>query len=177
MGDVIYLRNNRVDLSSDAGSAFVSECARYCEGLLGESTIKARYHFDDAGWEALADNSALRQAVEDERNRRVQTGLAAKERAAQLFAEVPDVLGTILHSDESPRHRIDSAKELRAIASSGSEAALGAENKFSIVINLGETVERYGPFEIKANNSDPDDTGRTPITIETKPNGGEHESF
>jgi hypothetical protein len=118
---------------------FITDCARYAEGLLSEQAVKKKHHFDDATWGRLGDDEALIEAIEAEKVRRTRNGDSARERAQQLFATAPNVLGDILHDDgASPRHRIESARELRQIAANGPEAALAAAaDKFLIQINLG----------------------------------------
>ena len=123
---------------------FVVDLARYAEGSLSEQQVKKKYHFDDATWALLGENDALVERIEAEKIRRVRDGSTARECAQQIFATAPGVLGGILHNDgASPRHRIESAKELRAIASVGPESAPAAD-RFQIVINLGgDVIERY----------------------------------
>src|SRR5262245_36110766 len=94
--------------------------------------------FDDATWAHLGEDDKLVEAIEAEKIRRIRNGSTARERAQQHFATAPDVLGGILHGDAvSPRHKIESARELRAIAATGPEAAQAAD-RFVIHIDLGE---------------------------------------
>src|SRR6478672_9982138 len=75
----------------------------------------------------------------------------------------PSVLGDILHDDSaSPRHRIESARELRQIAANGPEAAPAAD-RFVITINLGAEVLHFDKsIAIDANDVDPNDTHTAP---------------
>src|SRR5262245_63580335 len=99
---------------------FITDCARYAEGLLSEKEVKKKYRFDDQTWERLGEDEALIEAIEAEKTRRIRNGSTARERAQQLFATAPNVLGDILHDDgTSARSRIESARELRQIADSG----------------------------------------------------------
>jgi hypothetical protein len=69
-----------------------------------------------------------------------------------------------LHDDgASPRHRIESARELRAISAVGPEAT-PATDRFEITINLGaDVVERYSKsIAIDPNDVDPNDIETTP---------------
>src|SRR5215510_5087105 len=142
---------------------FIIDCARYAEGLLSEQDVKKKHHFDDATWGRLGDDEALIQAIEAEEVRRIHNGSSARERAQQLFATAPNVLGDILHDDgASPRHRIESARELRQIAANGPETA-PASDRFQITINLGADVLKFDKsIAIDANDVDPNDTDTTP---------------
>ena len=80
-----------------------------------------------------------------------------------MFVGAPAVLGTILHGgdDVSPRHKIESARELRAIAANGPEAPAGT--RFVIQINLGSDVLTFDksirplePGEVDPFDSSPD---------------------
>jgi hypothetical protein len=139
---------------------FVVDLARYAEGSLSEQQVKKKYRFDDETWVRLGEDDSLVERIEAEKIRRVRDGSAARERAQQIFATAPGVLGDILHDDgASPRHRIESARELRQIAANGPEAGTPAD-RFVITINLGGgVVERYD----KAITVHPhDDSGNTP---------------
>jgi hypothetical protein len=142
---------------------FVVDLARYAEGSLSEQQVKKKYHFDDATWALLGENDALVERIEAEKVRRVRNGNAARERAQQIFAKAPSVLGDILHDDgASPRHRIESARELRQIAASGPETA-AASDRFQITINLGADVLHFDKsIAIDANDVDPNDIDTAP---------------
>ena len=161
MGDVVDRRGQSLFLQDNHD--FVSDCARYGEGLLSEEAVRRKYCFDDGAWRKLGDNEALIEAIEAEKIRRVRDGSAARERAQQLFATAPSVLGDILHDDSaSPRHRIESARELRQIAANGPEAAPAAD-RFVITINLGAEVLHFDKsIAIDANDVDPNDTDTAP---------------
>jgi hypothetical protein len=91
----------------------------------------------DEDWERAGSDDALVRAIQDERIRRVRNGLHAKEKAQKVFIKAPDVLDEILSDkNASPRHRIESSRELRAIAAVGPETVSSAE-RFVININLG----------------------------------------
>jgi len=128
---------------NDAGSLienheFVEDLCRYAEGILTEAAVKKKYHFDDAIWESLGSDEELIALVEAEKILRVRNGSTARERAQQHFATAPTVLGGILNDDgASPRHRIESARELRQIADNG-PGATPAADRFIITIDLGE---------------------------------------
>jgi hypothetical protein len=152
-------------LSLEDNHEFITDCARYAEGLLSEQDVKKKHHFDDATWARLGEDEALVEAIEAEKIRRIRNGSTARERAQALYAETPTVLGDILHDDgASPRHRIESAREIRQIAANGPEAT-PATDRFQIIINLGaDVVERYDKsIAVNPNDVDPfNDVGVTP---------------
>jgi hypothetical protein len=116
---------------------FVSDMARYGEGLLDEKAIKRKYYFDDATWEALGSDDELVRAIEREKIRRVRTGQQKRERAQTLVTQAPDVLsGILLDNSASARHRIDSAKTLNDFAANPSESTPTSDSRFIITINL-----------------------------------------
>ena len=142
---------------------FIADCARYAEGLLSEKEVKKKHHFDDETWERLGEDEMLIAVIEAEKLRRIRNGSTKRERAQQLVAQAPGVLGDImLDASASPKHRIDASKTLDAFAANGPEATAAAD-RFIITINLGSDVERYNKsIAINANDVDPND-------IDTKP--------
>jgi hypothetical protein len=133
---------------------FVLWMARFAEGAATEQSIRKRFRLDDATWERLSADDALVERIEEIRLQRVADGTAARERAQQLFAGAPNVLGEILHGQAPPRVKVETAKELRAIAANGpGEAA----TRFEITIDLGgDVVERYSKsIEINPHDVDP----------------------
>src|SRR5215831_5640710 len=104
---------------------FISDMARYMEEIYTEKFIRRKYgNLTDNEWLALGENDELVSAIELERARRVRDGSSAREQAQNLFATAPAVLGTILNdASASPRHRIESARELRQISANGPNAA------------------------------------------------------
>lgn len=136
--EAVTLRGQSVPLDSDVGRTFVDDCARYTEGLLAETDVKNKWGLSDDAWLSLEQNLAVLGAVQRERERRVMNGVAAAEAARQQFVKAPSVLGGILSSDGvSPRHRIEAARELRAIVSADSGADKQSGEQFTVVINLG----------------------------------------
>ena len=115
---LVVLRGETISLDTEIGRAFISDCARFTEGVLAETDVKRKWGLSDEAWQGLEQNAAVLEAVKRERERRVMDGVAAAEAARWQFVKAPSVLGVILSSDEvSPRHRIEAARELRAIAS------------------------------------------------------------
>jgi hypothetical protein len=118
---------------------FISDCARYAESILTRVQIERLYrHLTPADWDALGTDEQLVLAIQNEQTRRIRTGVSAREKAALVHAtKAIDVLDGILSdSDASPRHRIESAKELRAVAAPAPESAAGLSERFEIKIVL-----------------------------------------
>ena len=121
-------------------SEFISDLARFSEQLIPERVIRKKYGFDEATWTKLGADEALVDAIELEKIRRTRSGATAREKAQNVFTKAPDILDKILTGDGvSPRHKIESARELRAIAATGPENR--AEDRFIIEINLGEDAK------------------------------------
>ena len=142
---------------------FIADCARYAEGLLSEKEVKKKHHFDDDTWARLGEDETLIAAIEAEKLRRIRNGSTKRERAQQLVAQAPGVLGDImLDANASPKHRIDASKTLDAFAANGPEAVPASE-RFVITINLGEDVLRFDKsIAVNPNDVDPNDTDTTP---------------
>jgi len=132
--------NSTSDLAQTllTNTEFLADMARFAETILSEADVRKRHYLNDNDWERLGSDERLIRAIEDEKIRRVRNGAHAREKAQQVFVKAPDVLDEIL-SDKSasPRHKIESSRELRAIAAVGPEATPTAE-RFVITINLGE---------------------------------------
>jgi hypothetical protein len=146
MNNTVVLHNLEIELDSSAGRAFTIDCVRAAEGLCSDDDIKTKYEISAEDWTNITTNKALIRAIQNEREKRVRNGTAARESAAKIFARAPAVLGDILDDKSaSPRHRIESARELRqtAVGAAGAENTADAGEKFVIVINLGEDTERY----------------------------------
>ena len=134
----VTLRGVLIPLASDVGGAFISDCARNKERLVSDSRICERYGITPAAFAEIGANPAVRLAVSAEHDRRLLNGDAAREAAAKLFAEAPEVLGTILRNEQaSPRHRIEAARELRTTANHGAEKTSDAADRVVVHINLG----------------------------------------
>src|SRR5262245_28349213 len=149
MSNVVVLRGIPTDLTSAIGHQFVVDCVRAGEGLLSDQELVEKYEIPPDDWKEIIENTALIRAIRAESERRVRNGTAARESAAKIFVRAPQVLGTILDDKHaSPRHRIESARELRATATSpGAESAADSGDKFIITINLGadgtDHIEHY----------------------------------
>jgi hypothetical protein len=145
-GGTVVLRGHTVNVDSDIGAAFVTDCVRHIEDLVTADALKAKYALDDEAWQALGENTALQLAVGAQKERRVRNGDAAREKAQALFLAAPDVLSTIVNDTSmSPRHRIDACRELRATAIAGSEAGVPGNDRERFTINIsfgGQKVVR-----------------------------------
>ena len=141
----VVLRGVEISLDSDVGYGFIIDCSRYLEGLLSEGQIKTKYQFTNTDWERLAENEPLVQAVHREKARRIASGTATREKAQHLFFTAPDVLDGIIHDESlSPRHRVDACRELRAVATSGSEESTPARGviiRIDLTAGGGEVLE------------------------------------
>jgi hypothetical protein len=164
----VVLRGIEIDLDSDIGSGFVDDCSRFLEGLLSEDQIKMKYGLNDNAWAHLAENEPLVQAVHREKERRIANGAATREKAQHLFLATPDVLNDIIHdANLSPRHRVDACRELRAVATSGSESTPASGDRFIIRIDLtaggGEVIEFNKPLAIEPRGNKEAQEGDEPI--------------
>jgi hypothetical protein len=134
----LVLRGVKVDVNSDVGHQFAIDCTRFVEGLVTETQLRKKYALDDREWEALAGHEELQRAVGAQKERRIRSGEAAREKAAALFVEAPAVLGDIIKDNTaSPRHRVDAIRELRACASGAEEDTTKTDKeRFIIRINF-----------------------------------------
>ena len=147
LNNTVVLRGTKTDLTSAAGYQFVVDCTRAGEGLLSDDELRDKYELSQAEFQKISTNKALIRAIRAESQRRVNLGTAAREAAAKIFVRAPQVLGNILDDKSaSPKHRIDSARELRAtaIGSDSERNTADSSEKFVIQINLGaDHVEVY----------------------------------
>jgi hypothetical protein len=163
MGDIIDLQK----LKSD--DQLIADCARYGEGLFSESDVRKRHHLPENVWKSLGNDDLFVERVEAEKLRRVRNGNAKRERAQQHITKAPDILASIMEDPgQSARHRIDSAKVLDTFAATGPEAA-PPDDKFTIVINLGNDVLRFS----KSRTPNPHDDGNViePDDSDSEPQG------
>ena len=145
----LILRGVKIDVQSDIGAAFTVDCVRFIEGLITEAQLRKKYALDDKEWEALADHEELQRMVGAQKERRIRTGEAAREKAAALFVEAPAVLGDIIKDNTaSPRHRVDAIRELRACASGAEDTTKADKERFIISINFG-SHKLYKEVELK----------------------------
>ena len=141
MGDIVQLRSP-IDIHSDVGRAFIIDATRAGEGVISDQELQERYELSTVDLKNIAADKAVGRAIRDERERRVRTGIAAKELAAKFFVKSPEILDGIQSDAQSnARHKIDAIRELRATANGGDgEGPTSQGEKFSIIINLGSDV-------------------------------------
>ena len=142
--DLVNLHHTPTALTSSKGREFVCDCTRAAEGLLSDQEIKEKYELSPADWESITKNTALIRAIQAERTKRVRTGQAAREAAAQHFVKAPKILDQIMSNEQgNPRGRIDAIRELRATAAgaAGTDGTIDSSEKFIIQINLGGGTE------------------------------------
>jgi hypothetical protein len=116
----------------------IQDLARYCEGIVTERNVRKKHKLAESDWERLGSDEAFIEAIKRCREARVRSGAVTRERAQKIFTETPDILGQILKDDDaSARHRIEAAREIRAVAATGPETQSPTE-MFTININIGE---------------------------------------
>ena len=164
MGDVIALSKSPIDLNSDVGHAFVVDCTRAGEGLLSDKELQEKYELSPADWQNITKDMALGRAIRAERERRMLNGVAAREAACRHFVKAPGILDSIMSSENaSPRHRIEAAKEIRAVASGGSGADRPAEYRKYSLSKLISHQQAAARSEIHSKEINPP-------TVENSPN-------
>jgi hypothetical protein len=141
----VILNGKLVELTSDLGRKFVIACTRSAEGVIKDSDVIDEFEISIAEWEAIKTNTKLGRAIREEGRRRVANGQRAREAAQQHFTKAPKILDEIMSGEKhSPRHRIEAAREIRAVATgSGDESSpANAAERFIITFNLGSDTER-----------------------------------
>ena len=109
-GEIVNLSRTPIDITTDAGHAFVVDCTRAGEGLITDADLKEKYELSPADWRNVTKDAALGRAVRAERERRMLDGTAARESAARHFVKAPTILAGIMESTNSnPRHVIEAA--------------------------------------------------------------------
>jgi len=175
MGDIINLRNLPIDLNSDVGHKFITDCVRAGEGLITDRELKEKYELSPLDWRNITKDTALGHAIRGERERRVLDGTAAREAAAKYFVKGPGILDEIMtNAFSNPRHKIEAIKELRATAAGDSADRPAESERFIIRIDLtagGGDVEIFDK-EIKIDVSGGDGPN-IPIPWEGKSDGDE----
>jgi len=126
---------------------FLTDCARYLEGLYTRAQVKKRWrNIDDATWDLLGDDNELVDAIELERTRRIRSGEAKREKAQQHVVAAPDILNGIMSDPkQSAKHRIDSAKALHQFAGNSPDAA---EEKDRIIIKIDLSADTKDPKDV-----------------------------
>jgi hypothetical protein len=135
---VVTLRGIVVEIDGAVGQAFVADVCRYIEDLMSADALRTKYGLlDDGAWAGLAENEPLQRAIAAAKTRRIHDGSAARERAQHAFLAAPNILNGIMNdTSASSRHRIESIRELRQIASVGPTDAQAAAERERFVINI-----------------------------------------
>jgi hypothetical protein len=144
--DTIVLHSKPVALDSPEGRRLVVSCTRAAENLISDSELRAEFEiFDDAEFKAISESPALIKAIRQERFSRINSGRAARESAAKIFAKAPEVLGRHLNDPSgSVKGKVEIHRELRQTAHGGDNAENPANDasKFVITFHLGADTER-----------------------------------
>ena len=129
MGEVISLQSAPIDLHTDTGHRFVVDCTRAGEGLITDKELQEKYELSPADWQNITKDMALGRAVRAERERRMLDGTAARESAAAISSRRrPSSRGSWNRRQSNPRHVIEAAKEIRAVAAVGGTDRQGNPN-------------------------------------------------
>jgi hypothetical protein len=91
MSNTIILGGAPVELDSAIGYQFVVDCVRAAEGLITDKELVEIYEISPADWQNIIKDTALARAIRAERDRRVRSGTAAREAAAQIFVRAPKI--------------------------------------------------------------------------------------
>jgi hypothetical protein len=102
--DLVNLHHIPTSLTGSKGREFVCDCTRAAEGLLSDQEIKEKYELSPADWESITKNTTLIRAIQSERTRRVRTGQAAREAAAQHFTKAPKILDQLMTNETVSVH-------------------------------------------------------------------------
>lgn len=159
MSNTITLRGVQVELDSDLGRTFISDATRAAESVIDDAMLMEKWELSTEDLQVIANTKAIGRAIRNEREHRLRSGIATRELASKSYFKVPTVLDSILMSEQaSPRHRIESARELRAISTPENQSNPTVQSeRFHIVINLGSDVEVYNKsIAIDPNDSPPD---------------------
>jgi hypothetical protein len=164
MGEIVRLRNTPIDINSDLGHAFVTDCTRAAEGLITDKELAEKWELNPADWRAITKSKELGRAIRSERERRVRSGLAVREASAKALIKGPGILDSIMSGvDSHPKHKIEAFRELRQTASVGADAEGRPESeRFIIRIDLSSDgtshVENFdkprAPIKIDVSSDD-----------------------
>jgi hypothetical protein len=165
----ITLNGIEVELTSDLGRAFVTDACRAGEAVVSDQDLMTKYDLTPEELQAIANTKAVERAIRNEREHRLRSGIATRELAAKSYFKAPTVLDSIMMNEQSnPRHRIESAKELRVISTPENQNNPAQSGMFHIVINLGdESIEFNKPIAVNADDTPPDAklTAQSKLTV------------
>jgi hypothetical protein len=133
-----------VELSSDEGRAFLVDAVRAAEGLITDSDLVELHGVSLPELQALAKDLHFARALRSMRDQRVRSGVAAREAASKFFVKSPRILDEI-QSDATAnaRHKIESIRELRQIATPENASSPANSDRFVITINIGDESLHY----------------------------------
>jgi hypothetical protein len=149
-----------IDLDSDVGRNFVTDACRSAEGLIQDKDLVEIYDVSPPELQALTKDSNFARALRTERDRRVRSGVAAREAAAKHFVKSPGILDRIqLDENANARHKIESIRELRQIAAPENASGPSQSDRFVITINLGggESLHYNKSIAIDPNDGVPEE--------------------
>jgi hypothetical protein len=168
VSETIILRGIEVELTSAAGQEFLLGATRAAEGLVDDSELAEKWELSLEELKTLANNKAVGRAIKELRARRVNSGAAARESAAQIFVRSPKAMGEILDSSHtSPRVKIEASRELRATAiGTGDDNRPAETERFVIRIDLtaggGEVLDFNKAIKIDADDVAPNEQPKLP---------------
>jgi hypothetical protein len=161
VGESITLNGAQVELDSDLGRSFITDATRAAESVIDDATLMEKYELSIEELQVIANTKAVGRAIRKERELRLRSGVATKELAAKSYFKVPTVLDSILMNEQmSGRNRIESARELRVIATPENQTNPAVQSeRFLIRIDLtasgdGEVFEKE---IVLTNNTDFDE--------------------
>jgi hypothetical protein len=166
---VIRLNGIEVPLTDDLGRQFVTDATRAGEGVITDEDLLDKYELSNDELQKLANMKAVGRAIRTEREHRLRSGIATRELANGYFFKAPTVLDKIMGDEQAnPRHRIESARELRVISTPENQSNPATQSeRFHIVINLGSDTEVYNkPIAIGVDDPDgPKLTAQPKLTV------------
>lgn len=165
MGEVVELQDRQLIDDSE----LVADLCRFSEGVLTEKQVRKKHHLiGNDVWTKLGDDDALVEKIEDEKIRRIRSGVTKREKAQNEIVDAPPILAGIMRNPNSnARHIVDSIKVLDGLASGGAEAAAaGARFEITIIMNAdsggdANHIEHYSK-SIASNPNDED-----PVRVDT----------
>jgi hypothetical protein len=173
MSETIVLRGVQVELDSDLGRAFITDATRAAESVTDDRALIEKYELSTEELQAIANTKAVGREIRNEREHRLRSGIATRELAARSYFKAPTVLDSILMNEQAnARHRIESARELRVIATPENQSNPVAQSeKFIIRIDLtagGGGVEYFEKEITHTNNTDSDTPEQPKLTAPPK---------
>jgi hypothetical protein len=152
--ETVMLHGRAVELNSDEGRRFSTDCCRAAEGILSDLELQQTWEISPENFAQLEKNPALIKAIRDIRKNRTRSGQAARESACGYYVKAPTAMNAIMTDSKSPvRARIEAAREIRsqALGGAGTESTAEASEKFVISINLGSDTTFKREVDINPN--------------------------